>query len=125
MRFYFNNHSDIRIRWAICKKDDRTLKEAETGKWNLETNMTYELTDLDFYFHLTKNDNGTISPASHFLNFPCQPAFGIFAKPHNPTHNSSFAKESNFARFPLNWRFFDFQIKPEIYIFGKNWVRYA
>lgn len=32
---------------------------------------------------------------SHFLKFLSQPAFGTFAKPHNPTHYPSFAKEPN------------------------------
>ena len=73
------------------------MKEAETGKWNLETNMTDELTELDFYTHSKKNDDRTISLAPHFLKFLCQPAFGTFAKPHEPTHNPSFAKEPNFA----------------------------
>lgn len=79
-----------------AKKDDRTLKEAKTGKWNLETNMTDKLTELGLYTHSTKNDKWTISPASHFLKFLYQPAFGTFAKPHKPTHNQSFAKEPNF-----------------------------
>lgn len=72
------------------------MKEAETGKWNLETNMTDELTELGLYTHSTKNDHWTISLASHFLKFLCQPAFGTFAKPHKPSHNQSFAKEPNF-----------------------------
>jgi hypothetical protein len=37
------------------------------------------------------------APASHFLNFLCQPVFGTFVKPHKPPHNSSFAKEPNFT----------------------------
>ena len=62
--------------------------------------------------HSTKNDKISISPASHFLKFLCQPAFthsfidlngvreslrlfGTFAKPLEPTHNPSFAKEPN------------------------------
>ena len=45
--------------------------------------------------HSTKNDKISISPASHFLKFLCQPAFGKFAKPLKPTYNPSFAKEPN------------------------------
>lgn len=77
-------------------KDDSTMKGAEIDKCKLNNNMTVELTELYFYTHSTKNDNGTISPASHFLKFLCQSAFGTFAKPHKPTHNQSFAKEPNF-----------------------------
>jgi hypothetical protein len=57
---------------------------------------------------------------------PCpNPAFGTFAKPNKATHNQSFAKEPNFASFSFCWRFFDFQIKPEFPIFGKNWFQYV
>jgi len=76
-------------------------------------------------YHSTKNEKISISYASHFLKFLFQPAFGTFAKPLNPTRNPSFAKEPNFARFSLYWRFFDFQIQPRIPIFGKNWVYHA
>ncbi|WP_435380188.1 helix-turn-helix transcriptional regulator [Echinicola jeungdonensis] len=41
------------------------------------------------------NDKISISPASHFLKFLCQPAFGTFAKPLKPAHNPSFTKEPN------------------------------
>jgi len=35
-------------------------------------------------------------PSLRILNNFCQPPFGTFAKPHNPTHNPIFAKEPNF-----------------------------
>ena len=37
------------------------------------------------------------APATHFLKFLCQPAFGTFAKPDMPTHNQGFEKEPNFC----------------------------
>jgi len=100
------------------------LTRSENEIRNIWSNWTDKPTELCFY-HSTENDKIPISPASHFLKFLCQPTFGTFTKPLKPTHNQSFAKEPNFARLSLNWRFFDFQIKPEIPIFGKNWVQYA
>jgi len=117
------------------------LTKSETEIRNIWSNWTDKLTEPCFY-HSIENDKISISPASHFLKFLFQPAFthlvidfnGVreslrlfdtFAKPLKPTRNPSFAKEPNFARLSLYWRFFDFQIKPKIPIFGKNWVRYA
>jgi len=50
--------------------------------------------------------------------------FGIFAKSYKPTHCPSFAKEPKYARIFYYWRYFDFQIKPKMLIFGKNWACY-
>jgi hypothetical protein len=43
---------------------------------------------------------------------------------HKQIQNASFVKVPIFARLSLYWRIFDFQIKPESLIFGKNWVCY-
>ena len=108
----------------MLKRTDGALKRIETEIRNIWSNRTDKPTEPCLY-HSTENDRITISPASHFLKFLCQPAFGTFAKPLKPTHHPSFAKEPNFASFFLCWRFFDFQIKPRIPIFGKSWVHYA
>jgi hypothetical protein len=34
------------------------------------------------------------APASHFLKFLCQPAFGTFAKPHKPTRKPKLCKRA-------------------------------
>jgi len=78
-------------------KDDSTMKEAETEIKKFNNNMTDKLTGLDINSHSTRKSKMTISHASHFLKFLCQPAFGTFEKPHKPTHNQSFAKEPNFT----------------------------
>jgi len=70
------------------------LTRSETEIRNIWSNWTDKSTEPCFY-HSTENDNISISPASHFLKFLCQPAFGTFAKPLKPTHNPSFAKEPN------------------------------
>jgi len=70
------------------------LKRSETEIRNLWSNWTDKSTELCFN-HSTENDKICISPASHFLKFLCQSAFGTFAKPLKPTHNPSFAKEPN------------------------------
>jgi DNA-binding XRE family transcriptional regulator len=68
------------------------LTRRETEIRNVWSNWTENNTGLCFQTHSTNN---IISPASHFLKFLCQPAFGTFAKPLKPTHNPSFANEPN------------------------------
>jgi putative transcriptional regulator len=76
------------------------LTRSETEIRNIWSKWTDKRTEPCFY-HSTKNDKISITPASHFLKFLCQPAFGTFAKPLKPTHNPSFAKEPNLPR-PTN-----------------------
>jgi len=97
---------------------------SETETRNIWSNWTDKQTEQGFN-HSTNNEKISISPASHFLKFLHQPAFGTFAKPLKPTHKPIFSKEPNFARISSYWRFFDFQIKPDMVIFGKNGVHYA
>jgi putative transcriptional regulator len=56
--------------------------------------------------------NNLNAPASHFLKFLCQPAFGTFAKPHKPTHSPSFTKEPNLPRSTHNnYRFISYYLR--------------
>jgi len=80
-----------------AKKIKEHLKDAEITIRNLYNNMTDKLTGLCFNTHSAKDDKRTISLASHFLKFLCQPTFSTFAKPHKPTHNPSFINEPKFA----------------------------
>jgi hypothetical protein len=73
------------------------MNEAEREIKKINNKMTDKLTGLDINSHSTRKSKVTISPALHFLKFLCQPAFGTFAKPHEPTRNPSFAKEPNLA----------------------------
>jgi hypothetical protein len=50
---------------------------------------------IDIGQNHTDRLNNLKAPASHFLKFLCQPAYGTFAKPHKPAHNPSFTKEPN------------------------------
>ncbi|MCK9435799.1 MAG: helix-turn-helix domain-containing protein [Synergistaceae bacterium] len=70
------------------------MTRSETEIRTIWSNWTDKPTEPCFN-HSTKNDKISISPASQFLKFLCQPAFGTFAKPHKPTRNPSFAKEPN------------------------------
>ena len=62
-------------------------------------NWTLNVNRIEIGRNQTDRLNTLKAPASHFLKFLCQPAFGTFAKPHKPTHNLSFAKEPNLLRF--------------------------
>jgi DNA-binding XRE family transcriptional regulator len=77
------------------------LTRIETEIRNIWSNWTDKPTEPCFY-HSTENDKISISPASHFLKFLCQPAFGTFAKLLKPTHNPSFAKEPNLPPYTQN-----------------------
>jgi hypothetical protein len=57
------------------------------------------------FYHSTESDKISISSASHFLKFLCQPAFDTFAKPLKTTHKPGFVKEPKFTRRSLYWRF--------------------
>lgn len=58
-------------------------------------NCTLNVDQIDIGQNQTDRQKNLKAPASHFLKFLCQPAFGTFAKPRKPTHNPSFAKEPN------------------------------
>tara|TARA_Y100000815_G_C13349476_1_gene503629 strand:- start:11318 stop:11812 length:495 start_codon:yes stop_codon:yes gene_type:complete len=77
------------------------LKRSETEIRNIWSNWTDKRTEPCFY-HSTESDRISISPASHFLKFLCQPTFGTFAKPLRPTHNPSFTKEPNHPHTDTN-----------------------
>ena len=78
------------------KKRILKLTRSESEIRNIWSNWTDKRTEPYFY-HSTKNERISISPAPHFSKFLYQPAFGTFAKPLKPTHNSIFAKEPNFS----------------------------
>jgi hypothetical protein len=74
--------------------DIRTISSKRTDKQADRVLLLGQVTE--------KKDN---TDPSHSLKFPCQPAFGTFAKPHDlsrhfgkPTLNPSFAKEPNLPR---------------------------
>ncbi|MGK7390597.1 MAG: helix-turn-helix transcriptional regulator [Candidatus Cyclobacteriaceae bacterium M2_1C_046] len=67
---------------------------------------------IDIRQNQTDRLNNLKAPASHFLKFLCQPAFGTFAKPHKPTHNPSFTKEPNLPRSTHNnYRFISYYMR--------------
>jgi len=67
---------------------------------------------IEIGLNQTDRQNNLNAPASHFLKFHCQPAFGTFAKPHKPTHNPSFTKEPNLPRTTHNnYRFMSYYLR--------------
>jgi DNA-binding Xre family transcriptional regulator len=98
------------------------LTRSETEIRNIWSNWTDKLTEPCFY-HSTENDNISISPASHFLKFLCQPAFGTFAKPHKLTHSPSFTKEPNHPPTTHNnYRFISYYLRYNCNLEPNNWI---
>jgi DNA-binding XRE family transcriptional regulator len=63
------------------------------------------------------------APASHFLKFLCQPAFGTFAKPHKPALNPSFTKEPNLPRSTHNnYQFISYYLRYNCNLEPNNWI---
>ena len=67
--------------------------------------------------------NNLKAPASYFFKFLCQPAFGTFASPHQPTHNPSFAKEPNHPpNTNNNYRFISYYLRYNCNLEPNNWT---
>jgi hypothetical protein len=60
-----------------------------------EKTETLNVNRIDIKLNQTDRLNNLKAPASHFLKFLCQPAFGTFAKPHNPTRSPRACCEQN------------------------------